>query len=266
LLVSACNLAEQPTAVVLIRPTTSDNATGTPTPFPLTDTPVPSNTPVPNQPTANQPVTTGCNPPSDWVTYTVQRGDTLFSIAQRANTTVDALSAANCITDPSSISTGQRLYVPNDIRSDDSMVYWVQTETRNADSLVVACESYVTPTESALPRVSDAATNIRNSLNLLFSSNQGVYNHWAGQGLSVQSVNIDSNGRANIVVTGDLTLVGTCADGVMKAQFLLSVFAEASVQSSYVTVGGQNLVQVFDMSGLQPATAVFTRADIPIVQ
>ena len=46
-------------------------------------------------------------------TYTVQPGDTLFSIAQRFGSSVDAIVAANDIADPSLISPGQKLIIPS---------------------------------------------------------------------------------------------------------------------------------------------------------
>ncbi len=45
-------------------------------------------------------------------TYTVQPGDTLFAIAARFGTTVEALAAANGIADPASIQAGQSLTIP----------------------------------------------------------------------------------------------------------------------------------------------------------
>ncbi len=45
--------------------------------------------------------------------YVVQPGDTLFSIAQRFDTTVEALVAANSIADPSLIRVGQKLVIPS---------------------------------------------------------------------------------------------------------------------------------------------------------
>ncbi|WP_088008243.1 polysaccharide deacetylase family protein [Indiicoccus explosivorum] len=51
-------------------------------------------------------------PPSTVKTYTVQAGDTLYSIALRFNVTVEQLAAANGITDPSLIRVGQVLIIP----------------------------------------------------------------------------------------------------------------------------------------------------------
>jgi murein DD-endopeptidase MepM/ murein hydrolase activator NlpD len=44
--------------------------------------------------------------------YVVQTGDTLFSIAQKFETTVDALQQANNITDPNTLTPGQKIQVP----------------------------------------------------------------------------------------------------------------------------------------------------------
>uniref|UniRef100_UPI002CBE4B49 LysM peptidoglycan-binding domain-containing protein n=1 Tax=Aggregatilinea sp. TaxID=2806333 RepID=UPI002CBE4B49 len=54
------------------------------------------------------------NQPSGGVTiHIVQRGENLFRIAMQYGTTVDAISAANGITDPRLIAVGQRLLIPN---------------------------------------------------------------------------------------------------------------------------------------------------------
>ncbi len=47
------------------------------------------------------------------VTHVVQSGETLFRIAQQYNTTVEAIVAANDITDPSLIRVGQQLVIPS---------------------------------------------------------------------------------------------------------------------------------------------------------
>lgn len=45
-------------------------------------------------------------------TYTVQSGDTLFSIAAKFNVTIDALMQANSITDPTALQANQVLVIP----------------------------------------------------------------------------------------------------------------------------------------------------------
>jgi LysM repeat protein len=49
--------------------------------------------------------------------YTVQPDDTLSGLAERFSTTVDALTAANGITDPDSLQPGQTLIIPSLLRT-----------------------------------------------------------------------------------------------------------------------------------------------------
>ena len=44
--------------------------------------------------------------------YTIQKGDTLSSIASRTNTSVKDIINANRITDPTKIQVGQTLFIP----------------------------------------------------------------------------------------------------------------------------------------------------------
>lgn len=69
--------------------------------IPAAGTPAPSATP-----------TTPPSRPPQGDAYVVQRGDTLYRIAVRNNTTVSALVAANNITNPNVIFVGQRLVIP----------------------------------------------------------------------------------------------------------------------------------------------------------
>lgn len=52
-------------------------------------------------------------PPEDSIRYYVRRGDTLFEIAQRYDTTVETLVRLNNIADPDIIFPGRILIVPN---------------------------------------------------------------------------------------------------------------------------------------------------------
>lgn len=60
--------------------------------------------------TASTPTTP---PPATQTTYTVQRGDTLYSIARRFNITMTALIQANGIVNSNLIYVGQRLQIPS---------------------------------------------------------------------------------------------------------------------------------------------------------
>ncbi|MFW6136257.1 MAG: LysM peptidoglycan-binding domain-containing protein [Chloroflexota bacterium] len=60
------------------------------------------------------PVPTVCGPPLDWVSYTVQPEDSLYSIARRFNVGVETIQRANCLPSPA-IRVGQVLYVPSGV-------------------------------------------------------------------------------------------------------------------------------------------------------
>ena len=53
---------------------------------------------------------------SSGTSYSVEAGDTLYSIATKFNTTVDAIVAANKIANPDVISIGQKLTIPKPAR------------------------------------------------------------------------------------------------------------------------------------------------------
>ncbi|MBI3536193.1 MAG: LysM peptidoglycan-binding domain-containing protein [Chloroflexi bacterium] len=77
-----------------------------PPPQPVKPTqPAPPQPAKPTQPAPTAP-TTGAS------TYTVQPGDTLFAIARKLGVTVQAITAANNITNPSLIKPGQVLTIP----------------------------------------------------------------------------------------------------------------------------------------------------------
>ncbi|MBU1661889.1 MAG: LysM peptidoglycan-binding domain-containing protein, partial [Chloroflexi bacterium] len=64
--------------------------------------PVPTNTPVP------------CGPPAGWIRYTVQPGNTLYSLSQAYGVSLSQLQFANCMpANQYNLVTGQTLWVPN---------------------------------------------------------------------------------------------------------------------------------------------------------
>lgn len=81
----------------------------TPTPEPTATLPPPSETLRPSD--TPQPTLTPT--PSGPISYIVEEGDTLFSIAQQFDVTMDALIAANELEDPNTIGAGTELTIPD---------------------------------------------------------------------------------------------------------------------------------------------------------
>jgi len=96
-------------------PTPSTSATARPSsPTPAPPSPAATSTPTisPVSPTPPEATATPTPTVSPATTYEVQPGDTVFSIARRFGTTVEAIVAANNLADPSQIEVGQVLSIP----------------------------------------------------------------------------------------------------------------------------------------------------------
>lgn len=84
----------------------------TPTPLPIpTVTPLALATVVPS-PSVIRPVLSPSPTPPPPIVYVVKYGDTLIDLAQRYQTTVEAIMAANNLADPHMIKMGQELFIP----------------------------------------------------------------------------------------------------------------------------------------------------------
>jgi LysM repeat protein len=92
-------------------PTTAPAITATLVP-PATLTSSPTPLPIVTFTLAPSVTVSGCPPPEGWIAYSVIGGDTLFSIATRANSSVATLRTVNCLADADTIFVGQTLYIP----------------------------------------------------------------------------------------------------------------------------------------------------------
>jgi LysM repeat protein len=124
-----------------LSPTPSVDITPTSTPVYITSTPTLSPTP--------------CKPPADWQMYVVQRGDTLYSLALRYNTTVYAIVQANCLTSYA-IYVGQILYLPPLPATPTPTVTHTPTSTPTATWTPTLI---ATPTDTATPTIEPTATD-----------------------------------------------------------------------------------------------------------
>ena len=90
---------------------------------------------------------------SEAVVHVVERGDTVFSIARRYNVSADALQNANDITDPSRLSVGRRLVIPNSHKVERGETYYgiARRYGISVDRLLAANDR----TESSILRAGD---------------------------------------------------------------------------------------------------------------
>jgi hypothetical protein len=82
------------------------------TPAPATPTPAPTAQPTAAPEAAAAPEGATAEAAREPVTYTVEPGDSLGSIADQFNTSIEALLQANNLDDPDLLVVGQRLVVP----------------------------------------------------------------------------------------------------------------------------------------------------------
>ena len=83
------------------------------------------------------------NEDNNYITYTVQAGDTLYAIARRYNTTVDAIKAANNLTSDI-LSIGQVLVIPTSEEETPTTTYTVQA----GDTLYAIARRYNTTVDA----------------------------------------------------------------------------------------------------------------------
>jgi LysM repeat protein len=79
--------------------------------------------------------------------YTVQRGDTLYSIACRFGTTYWAIAAANNLSNPNYIYPGQRLFIPGYVSTPLVVSEPVPTPTPTPTPQVAVCAPWANITE-----------------------------------------------------------------------------------------------------------------------
>ncbi len=230
-------------------------------------------TPTPDiDPTATPSSTPACTVRADWFEHTVVRGDTLYNIAQRSGSSVDDLAAANCLDDPTQISVGQLLYVPNPISDQDTPIervefYLIIPEDDGQSGPPVGCGDSAIAVWRDRAKTGSLAGDIQASLEELFSietmayGQSGFVHSLYDADLTVQRVTVEEN-AAVIELAGTLQLVGTCGDARMEAQVLYTVFQYSEFDSALITVNGANLKRLFDLAGTVSVDEPYMRSEV----
>ena len=107
------------------------------------------------------PTATQEEPPStdNFITYTVVKGDSLYSIAKKYNTTVDAIKDLNNLSS-NLLNIGQTLKIPTSATSEDTSNYKTYTVV-SGDSLYSIAKKYNT-TVDAIKDLNNLSSNLLN--------------------------------------------------------------------------------------------------------
>lgn len=203
----------------------------------------------------------------DWMPYVVVEGDTFFSLAQRTGTTVEALLEGNCLANGSTLNAGQTLLVPQMLALGPASFYLIIPDDNGASGPAVGCGDSAVEVWRDRMLSGSTALDLEASVEELLSIRSPTYGQsgyahaWSHTDLDVQSVTVIGD-RVNIELTGTFSLIGTCADARMEAQLLLTVFQYTQVERAMIRINGQNMKQLFDMSGVMEGEALYTRSDL----
>jgi len=103
------------------------------------------------------PSTTEAPTPGEYVTYTVKSGDSLYSIANRYNTTVKAITDYNNLSS-ANLSVGQKLFIPTTTVGSEDSNYDTYT-VKSGDSLYKIASRYNTSVDN-LMKINNLSSNL----------------------------------------------------------------------------------------------------------
>ncbi len=197
-----------------------------------------------------QPATTQSASTQSSFVYVVVRGDTLAKIAIRYHTTIWALLRANpAIRNPNLIYVGQRLVIP--VANPGSTTVKVALIAPNSGGNVGCGDSTVLVTRQvpATNQVLTAAIRELLSIKTHDYGQSGLIDALYASTLQIQSVTIDSAGKATIRLTGQMSLGGECDDPRVIAQFEQTAKQFPTVKSVEVYVNGTLLQTLLSGKG-----------------
>ena len=165
---------------------------------------------------------------------------------------------------PEQSSTRVAPTVPSEPAPMPVIYYYFVDPTDNAfpeGSVVILPDSLIlAPTASDTDSGPDAAANIDSALRAMIDDPRNV---WTGDDLRIASVTF-SEGHTNVFLQGKILGTGDVVRIAAGRQILMTVFADASVQTATVTLDGESIgnLGISHSSQAQPADHVYTRAEI----
>lgn len=178
--------------------------------------------------------------------------------------TLAAIPAATFIDTPSPLLSPSP---PTDLSSQPSerMVYYTFVDIAKGvppeGSVVIMPDAYIlAPTRSDLIPGPDTAANLRAVLKAVLKDGR---NGWISSELEIVAVTFDK-GHANVVLQGEYFGVGDVTLIAASMQILMTVFANASVQTATITLNGDTIgnLGVSNSMNARPADYVFQRSEI----
>jgi hypothetical protein len=145
--------------------------------------------------------------------------------------------------------------------------YLILPDDAGQSGPAVGCGDSAVAVESDRPATGLAAGDVLVALEKLFSIKTMTYGDPAyahslyGTDVTVRNVIFGSAGTLDIYLDGSFPLIGTCADARMEAQILLTVFQHPGVERAMITINGQNMKKMFDMSGTAGPFEPYARTD-----
>jgi hypothetical protein len=107
-----------------------------------------------------------------------------------------------------------------------------------AGSVVIIADTIIlSPTVTKLTPTNDVAADIRSALQAMIADPRNL---WKSDQLTITSVTFDG-GQAAISLTGKITGVGDVVLIAARMQFLMTIFANPSVQTAMVTLNGESI-------------------------
>lgn len=126
-------------------------------------------------------------------------------------------------------------------------------------SLVIMSNALIlAPTLSNIAHSSDTVTDLGIALEAVLNDERNV---WISKNLEITDIAF-SEGHADVVLQGKYYGVAPIMLTAARMQILLTMFANASVQTATVTLNGDTIANIDISKGGKPADYVYTRSEI----